>query len=153
MKIQIKNRQSKIKVDRCRLRKIISSLLRELHVSDKEISLMLVDDPTIRKLNKDYLNRDKPTNVLSFSMQEGDHGNIHPEILGDVVVSLETAQREALQGHLTTEQAIVFLIIHGLLHLLGYQHENTTRYQTQKMKKKERELFNRIYCFDISLTT
>jgi len=137
MKIQIKNRQSKIKVDRCRLRKIISSLLRELHVSDKEISLMLVDDPTIRKLNKDYLNRDKPTNVLSFSMQEGDHGNIHPEILGDVVVSLETAQREALQGHLTTEQAIVFLIIHGLLHLLGYQHENTTRYQTQKMKKKK----------------
>jgi probable rRNA maturation factor len=109
--------------------------------ADKELSISFVDDNTIQQLNKNYLKRDNSTNVLSFSLQEGKFGNINPNILGDIIISAETAQRDAAIGDLSLSEEIYFLIIHGLLHLLGYNHENTTKAQTTKMRVKEKELF------------
>lgn len=151
MNLHIQNNQRKIKIDRRKIRGTIFKILKILDCADKEISLSFVDDEKIKQLNKQYLGKDKATNVLSFSLREDEYGNINPQILGDIVISVETAQKDAIQGNLPIAQEIDFLIIHGLLHLLGYDHENTTKKETSKMRKKERELFNIVNGSDIKL--
>jgi probable rRNA maturation factor len=151
MNLHIQNNQRKIKIDRRKIRSTIFKILKILDCANKEISLSFVDDEKIKQLNKQYLGKDKATNVLSFSLREDEYGNINPQILGDIVISVETAQKDAIQGNLTIAQEIDFLIIHGLLHLLGYDHENTTKKETSKMRKKERELFNIVNGSDIKL--
>jgi probable rRNA maturation factor len=142
MSLQIQNNQSKIKIDRRKIRSAVLKILKILECADKEIGINFVNDTKIRQLNKHYLGKDKATNVLSFSLREDEYGNINPQVLGDIIISVETAQKDAIYGNLTIDQEIYFLIIHGLLHLLGYDHENTTKKETSKMRKKERELFN-----------
>jgi len=115
--------------------------LRLIGCAEKEISISFVDDEAIRLLNRQYLRLDKPTNVLSFSLEEGECGKINPGLLGDVVISVDTALRDAKQGGFTLEEEILFLIIHGLLHLTGYEHVGTSRANALKMKKREKELF------------
>ncbi len=144
MKIQIENRQSRVKINRRWLRGITSRVLKEMDSAGKEISVSLVADETIRALNQRYLGKDKPTNVLSFSMKEGDCGDINPDLLGDVIISVDTAERDAAKALWTTKQEIVYLLIHGILHLLGYNHENTSRKEALRMQQKERELFRKI---------
>jgi probable rRNA maturation factor len=122
MKLQIENSQNKIKIDKRKIRNTVLKVLKTLDCPDKEISLSFVDDEYIKQLNKQYLGKDQATNVLSFSLQEGEYGDINPQILGDIIVSVETAQRDALYGKLNIAQEIDFLIIHGILHLLGYNH-------------------------------
>jgi probable rRNA maturation factor len=141
MKIQIENKQTKIKIERRKIRSTVLKLLKIMDCANKELCISFVDDNTIKQLNNNYLQRDNSTNVLSFSLQEGEYGNINPNVLGDIVISAETAQRDAAIGDLSISEEIDFLIIHGLLHLLGLNHENTTKAQTTKMQIKERELF------------
>ena len=141
MKIQIENNQTIIKIQRRKIRSTVLKLLKIMDCANKELSISFVDDNTIKQLNNHYLQRDHSTNVLSFSLQEGEYGNINPNILGDIVISAETAQRDAITSDLSLSEEIDFLIIHGLLHLLGFNHENTTKAQTTKMQIKERELF------------
>jgi probable rRNA maturation factor len=141
MNLQIQNNQNKIKIDKNRIRGTVLKILKILECADKEISINFVNDTKIKQLNKQYLGKDKATNVLSFSLREDEYGNINPQVLGDIIISVETAQKDAVYGNLTVNQEIDFLIIHGLLHLLGYNHENTTKKETSKMRKKERELF------------
>jgi probable rRNA maturation factor len=144
MKLQIENSQSKIKIDKRMIRSTVLKILKTLDCADKEISLSFVDDEKIKQLNKQYLGKDKATNVLSFSLLEGEYGHINPHVLGDIIISVETAQRDALYGKLTIDQEMDFLIIHGILHLLGYNHENTTEKETKIMRQKEKDLFNAI---------
>ena len=151
MKLQIENSQNIIKIDRRKIRGTVLKILKTLDCADKEISLSFVDNENIKQLNKQYLGKDKATNVLSFSLREGEYGDINPQILGDIIVSVETAQRDALYGKLTIAQEIDFLIIHGILHLLGYNHENTTKRETNKMQQKEKELFTAIYGYNTRL--
>jgi probable rRNA maturation factor len=151
MKLQIRNKQKKIKIDKRNIRGTVSKILKILNCADKEISLSFVDDENIKQLNKQYLGKDRATNVISFSLQEGEYGNINPQILGDIVISVETAQRDAKKENLTFTQELEFLIIHGVLHLLGYNHENTTRKETNKMRQKEKDLFTAIYSCDSAL--
>ncbi len=116
-------------------------MLRQLHCPDREISLSLVDNDEIKKINNEYLGRDYPTNVIAFSQLEGEFGNLHPEILGDIVISVERAQEDSARGGLSLEDELDFLFIHGLLHLLGYEHENTTPSEEQRMRTKTEDLF------------
>ena len=148
MKLQIENSQNKIKIDKRKIRSTVLKVLKILDCADKEISLSFVDDENIKHLNKQYLGKDTATNVLSFSLQEGEYGDINPQILGDIIVSVETAQRDALYGKLNIAREIDFLLIHGILHLLGYNHENTTKKESNKMQQKEKELFNKINCLN-----
>ncbi len=95
-------------------------------IAAAEISLLLTDDAAIQELNRDYRGKDAPTDVLSFPMNEGEDALLPEEgnlLLGDIVISLEKAAAQAeLYGH-SLERETVFLFIHGLLHLLGYDHE------------------------------
>lgn len=91
------------------------------------IDFSFVDDARIRELNRDFRGKDKPTDVLSFSLFEGDEEFDFPlsgdEIaLGDIVISVETAARQAVEQNHSIEREIAFLSIHGALHLLGYDH-------------------------------
>jgi len=141
MKIRIANRQKRTKIDSRRIRGNVIRLLRLIGCAEKEISISFVDDEAIRLLNRQYLRLDKPTNVLSFSLEEGECGKVNPGLLGDIVISVDTALRDAKQGGFTLEEEILFLIIHGLLHLTGYEHVGTSRANALKMKKREKELF------------
>jgi len=82
-----------------------------------------MDDRGIEQLNKTYRGIDKPTNVLAFPMQEGEFSDITPGLLGDVVISLPTAEKEAVEANISLEERLSQLLIHGTLHLLGFDHE------------------------------
>jgi len=84
--------------------------------ADAELSLALADDATVQGLNRDYRAKDKPTNVLSFPAAHG-------PLLGDVIVAHETLMREAVEEGIPAADHLAHLTIHGLLHLLGYDHE------------------------------
>ena len=89
-------------------------------VSDMELSVVLTDDQTIQQLNRDYRGMDKPTDVLSFAQQEAD--GPASGVLGDLIISLETAQRQAQERDHSLASEVRILMVHGLLHLLGYDH-------------------------------
>jgi probable rRNA maturation factor len=122
-KVLIDSRQKLVKLDRAALRRDVRKILELLGSGERELSLLFVDDEGIRKINRDYLRRDRPTNVIAFSLAEGDFGDVNPGVLGDVVVSVETAAREARAAGIAIEDAILYLILHGILHLAGYDHE------------------------------
>lgn len=86
-----------------------------------EADLRLTDDAQIHQLNRDYRGKDKATDVLAFAQREGEGAELCPEILGDIVISIDTAEAQA-KGTLFDE--IVFLTAHGLCHLLGYDHQD-----------------------------
>lgn len=108
---------------------------------DGELSLLIVDNDQIQQINRDYLDRDRPTNVISFAMQEGEGGGVQPQLLGDVVISAERAAEDAAEADIPFEHELVFLLLHGILHLLGYDHERGTEDQAVEMEEKEREIF------------
>jgi probable rRNA maturation factor len=142
MSISIENRQKKFKVDRRRLRRSLKRLMMELHCEESELSLLLVDDDQIHEFNRSYLQRDRSTNVISFSMREGDFSDLNPQLLGDIILSVETAYRDATAVSIDFMDEVEFLAIHGLLHLLGYEHENATAKASAQMKTREKELFS-----------
>jgi probable rRNA maturation factor len=121
--VLITSNQKLVKLDRAGLRRDVRKILALLGTGQQELSLMIVDDEGIRTINRDYLRKDRPTNVIAFSLAEGDFGDVNPGVLGDVVVSVETAAREARAARIPVEDAILYLIIHGILHLAGYDHE------------------------------
>jgi probable rRNA maturation factor len=149
MSISIINQQKKCKIDTRRVRRSLKRLLAKLGRETMEICILLVDDEQIREINRHYLKRDRPTNVISFAMTEGSFGKVHPEILGDVVISIETALRDAVTSGLDVMDEVEFLLIHGLLHLLGYNHENGSTEDAEKMKVRERELFFFLRHYDL----
>ena len=116
-------------------------ILSDLGCPDSELSILIVDDEEIQVINRDYLQRDKPTNVISFAMQEGEGGELNPGLLGDVVISADTAARDAAEVSKSFESELYFLLLHGVLHLLGYDHERGTEEEAMQMEAKERELY------------
>lgn len=92
---------------------------------ESEVSVLLTDDPHMTQLNREYREIDAPTDVLAFAMREGEDNNVlNTNILGDVVISLETAERQAKEVAHSLEEEVTFLTVHGVLHLLGYDHKN-----------------------------
>lgn len=107
-----------------------------------ELSVSIVGDRTIRRINRDYLAKDRPTNVISFSLQEGEFGSVNPLGLGDVVISADTALREAEEGGMEFFERLCFLLLHGTLHLCGYDHERSGEEEAARMEAREEELFS-----------
>lgn len=108
---------------------------------DAELSILIVDNSGIQEINREYLDRDRPTNVISFAMQEGEGAGLAPLVLGDVVISAERAASDAVEADIPFEHELWFLLLHGILHLLGYDHERGTAEQAQEMEAKEAEVF------------
>lgn len=105
------------------VRRRAERMLAAIQRQEAELSVLLCDDATIHALNREYRGKDQPTDVLAFAMQEGEGPTLHPDLLGDVVISLETARRQAAGKHSVVRE-VTFLLAHGLLHLLGYDHRD-----------------------------
>ena len=149
MPIIIEDRQKKISVDRRSVRRAMGRIMKYLNCSDKIISVLFVDNNEITEINRRYLNREYPTNVLAFSLAAGEFGDINPNILGDIVISVDTAYKDAAESGMELNDELAFLMLHGVLHLLNYDHGDGRRKKTQQMKKKERELFYMLKGYDI----
>jgi probable rRNA maturation factor len=105
------------------------------------LSILIVGDRRIRQINRDYLQRDKATNVISFAQQEGEQVGGETLLLGDVVISAETAARDAAEAGLPLASELYFLLLHGILHLLGYDHECSGAAEAARMEAREEEVF------------
>ena len=113
---------------------------RDLHY---EISLTLVDDATIRQLNKAYRKLDRPTDVLSFALEEGDSLPMPNEVLpllGEITISVPRAKAQAVEYGHSFEREMAFLTAHGMLHLLGYDHQ--TELDTKRMENLQRKILD-----------
>ncbi len=106
------------------VRQAVIATLKSHNSEDCEVSVLLTDDPRITELNRDYRGIDGPTDVLAFSQLEGEDAELlNSNILGDVVISLETAERQAKDKPYSYEKEVMILTVHGVLHLLGYDHQ------------------------------
>ncbi len=109
-------------------------MLRSLNCESDELSIVLTNDSQIKKLNQIYRHKDKPTDVLAFAQNEGEYGDVAGNVLGDVIVSVPTAARQAREkGHALLFE-VTYLLAHGLLHLLGWDHETAAK--DRKMRAK-----------------
>ena len=123
------------------MRRVAQRILDALGCPEAELSVTIVGDRSIRILNRNYLGRDNPTNVISFAMHEGEFGTLNPELLGDVVISADTAAREAKEAEEPFVNRLAFLLLHGILHITGYDHERSGEAEAVRMEAKEREIF------------
>lgn len=110
----------------------------------EELSILLTANSEIAELNWSYRKKKGATDVLSFSLREESHGAVDSGLLGDVVISVETAAEQALKQRLTLEQELLRLLIHGVLHLVGYDHERVTERKKRLMQRKEQQLFRQL---------
>jgi probable rRNA maturation factor len=120
---------------------VAETTLNALGLPASELAVTIVGDRSIRILNRDYLGKDHPTNVISFPMNEGECSGLNPDVLGDVVISAATAAREAAEADIPYVARLSFLLLHGILHLAGYDHERSGPEEATRMEEKERELF------------
>ena len=106
-----------------------------------ELSVVLADDALVHRLNREYRGKDKPTNVLSFALTEAEEpelGEDAPVMLGDVILAWETVAREAAEQGKTPSDHMTHLVVHGVLHLLGYDHE--TDDEAEEMEQLETDV-------------
>lgn len=122
------------------VRRRAERMLRALRLEGAELSILLCDDRAIQRLNREFRQKDRPTDVLAFSMREGEGPQAgqarraQPEVLGDVVISFETARRQAARGGRTIASEVTILLAHGFLHLLGFDHR--TDAEERRMKAR-----------------
>jgi probable rRNA maturation factor len=148
MALTILNRQRKIPVDIAALRPRLDAAVAAAVTGDADVTLVLVSDAAIRRLNHTWRNVDRPTDVLSFPAHEGEGAEFAGEELGDIVISLETAKAQG-PIHVPNgapgkafEDEVVFLFVHGLCHLLGHDHNEPA--QTRRMKTLEKRILGKI---------
>ena len=143
MEIQIISQQEIPGLKSQKIKRKLERALKDLGFPDKELSIVFTDDRRIAHLNNRYLGRKGATNVLAFPMGDGRSSEFESIMLGDVVISVSTALRESKEHREALEHTIDRLLIHGLLHLLGYDHETSTA-EARRMEKEEKRLITLI---------
>ena len=129
-----------------RLKQLSNWLLKESGLEDHNVGIALVDDNNIQEINHQYRHRDSPTNVLSFPFKDGADpalDDLPVKEMGDIIISLETAAKEAKQYGQTFQKRLSWLVIHGMLHLQGYDHERSKEDEVI-MFSKEQELLDKL---------
>ncbi|MEW6273280.1 MAG: rRNA maturation RNase YbeY [Thermodesulfobacteriota bacterium] len=123
------------------LRRLARAALRHLGEDGSELSIALVGDDEMQRLNRDYRGKDRPTDVLAFAQREGEGlpGEAASGLLGDVVIALPTAERQASERGHGVERELAELLVHGVLHLLGYDHERSPA-EARRMFAKARKV-------------
>ncbi len=137
MPVLVRSRLRRAEHFRSRIRNLARNILTAVGEPTAELSLDLVGDRRMRRLNRRYRKRDASTDVLAFSMREA--GSPVSSLLGDVVISLPTAARQArTRGH-SLDHEVATLLVHGVLHLYGYDHERGER-EARRMRRRERAI-------------
>ena len=119
------------------VRKAIEKTLIGEKRDDAEVSVLLAGDARIRKLNREYRGIDSATDVLAFAMGDGEFADLHPQLLGDVIISVDTAEKQAEKAGRGLLEELKLLAIHGTLHLLGYDDETSA--DRALMRRRERK--------------
>lgn len=132
-----------------RLQSLSEKILREAGKPGAILSLLIVGDRFMRQLNRRYRGKDRTTDVLAFPMHKvspritRDASLVTSKLLGDIVISLPQAERQAARAGHTIDREIAVLVIHGLLHLLGYDHERSAR-EARRMVRREAHVLSRL---------
>ena len=151
MSVLFRNSQKAVNVLPGSVAALADFVLQEEGASEKEVSLLFVDDAEISELNDRYLAKNGPTDVLAFPMSDAENVSFHTEILGDVVVCAERAVSYAKEHGLKVEDELSLYVIHGMLHLLGY--DDTNKADAGKMKRREKELLREASKRGLTITT
>ncbi|WP_028307596.1 rRNA maturation RNase YbeY [Desulfitibacter alkalitolerans] len=144
MEAYVNNQQDKKSIDpslTAVLEDAIKFVLHKEGINNYEIGVTLVDDDYILKLNSQYRGKDVPTDVLSFPLSDEDDVNGDTFVVGDVVISVEAAERQAYEYGHSFEREMVYLLVHGIYHILGYTHDNDKN--KEAMRQKEEEIMNK----------
>jgi rRNA maturation RNase YbeY len=152
MSLVIRNLQRKVPIDLRSFQKEVERAVCLLGLEDYEVSFLFVNDARSRRLNRQFRGKDRPTDVLSFplfkDLQEIKRARALGEVLlGDVVINLHMCHRIAQQEGIALERVVREMAIHGLLHLIGYDHEKGPS-EAKKMKRKERQLLDALEKMD-----
>lgn len=125
------------------IRQTAKKLLELVDHAESELSILLVSDSRMAELNSIYRHKDTPTNVLSFPMHDDEDIHLEPILLGDIVISIDTAMRESTEKNVPLENYLTILQVHGLTHLLGYDHERDEQ-DAQEMASFEKKLLAKL---------
>ena len=137
MAVYLRVRLIRVQVRQAALRRLAERVLVAVGEARSELSLELVGDGRMRRLNRQYRDKDRTTDVLAFAMRES--SSPVSTLLGDVVISLPTARRQAEEGGRSLSEELAWLLIHGVLHLCGYDHEQSPA-EARRMKLRERKV-------------
>lgn len=130
--ITIKNTQSKVRINKTLLHHAIQQLLEKARKADFDIGIWITTNKTIRRFNREFRHKDKPTDVLSFSADFG----AETKDLGDIIVSAERVLHDTQQLDVPFDDYLLRIVVHGFCHLLGYDHETDAEFK--RMQKEER---------------
>ncbi len=143
MGVTILNQQESSKIKHSLLRKVAKCVLERFGEGRVSLSVVLVDDETISYYNETYLSHEGPTDVISFPQREGDVRSPKEELLGDVMISVERAKAQAEEYGHSLEEEVILLLIHGILHLLGW--DDKAPKERSKMEKEQERLLRECY--------
>jgi probable rRNA maturation factor len=130
--IEIINQQNKHRIHRKKFKNLLKKLVEHYKLKEVELSLVFVDTKTIRQLNKRFLKKDAPTDVLSFSLGEkGADGKFY---LGDIIISVSQAFRKSSSPERSLDAKLELLAIHGFLHLMGFEHSAGIEEEEEKIR-------------------
>ncbi|CAG0984285.1 Endoribonuclease YbeY [Myxococcaceae bacterium] len=141
MRVRIGGRRrsdTELRIDRRLLRRRATAALRALGREDAELSITLADDFEIAALNEAWRSRRGPTDVLSFSLLEGPHAEHRGTLLGEVVIGVDVAARQARRARRSLDDEAARLLVHGVLHLVGHDHVRSA--EARRMRSEERRL-------------
>ena len=140
MKIYFRNKQDLIPVDWRTVKKLAGLVIDEENRGEAELGILIVDNKRISRLNRKYFGEQSPTDVIAFPMNSGPGTGYSPDLLGDVVVSAEKAVEYASKRNLDLYKELSLYVIHGVLHLLGY--DDIRKVRRSKMLRQQRRLLN-----------
>jgi probable rRNA maturation factor len=146
LKILIRDDQNLVSIPVESIIAMMKKILEKTDCGDKELSVVFVDDKTIQDINRKFMGRDKPTNVLSFSYEHGadqDYPAFDNPLMGEVVVSVETCARSAEAAGMDPLEEVVFCLIHGIAHLLGYEHVSVEAAISREMETFVKEQYRK----------
>ena len=147
MPVHMQSQVRRISFDQARLERSARAILSDLGETSAELGILFVGDQRMRGLNRRYRGKDRTTDVLAFAMREactphvlrqaqGRPLSLTPDMLGDVVISVPTAWRQAIEARRSLDEELAWLLIHGILHLCGYDHERSEK-EARRMHRRE----------------
>lgn len=135
MPVHMQTQVRRVTFDQARLDRLARAILSEVGEASAELGILFVGDQRMRSLNRRYRDKDRTTDVLAFAMREAPHSTA--SLLGDVVIAVPTALRQAKQGQRSLDEELTVLLVHGILHLCGYDHERSEK-EARRMHRRER---------------
>jgi probable rRNA maturation factor len=141
MSVLVQNRLRSVQVYQPLLMRLVGVILSAVGESSAELAVTFVGDRRMRRLNREYRKKDRSTDVLAFAMREAK--SPHSTLLGDVVISIPTARRQAREGGRSLDEELTVLLVHGILHLCGYDHERSEP-EARRMRHREQAIRRRL---------